>query len=566
MAASRNTPLHVLAVLALIVGVWISGKLCYQVAKSDCYWLDELHTAWTVQQSDNESFAAAAANGNQSTFYFGILRRVVAATGADVQSPMTLRGFSIVCSVLTVASVGYFVWYWTGSLFGSSLSVWAVGSDPRFIYYGSEARPYAFLMLLAIWQFFVFCLLTIEGPLKAESETATSRGRSLDRNSNRWAAVLLVLSVLLVLTHQTGILLLAAEAAILLALRKRSRTHGLFLGTVLVVACVAVVALQASTYSEVFQRRSQWNTLSSVSGLVDEFRIQLVLLFIVPLMILFVLWERGRFREQSRALIGLFTIGAAGVLPLVLACVSQYFGWAPLGLARYVLTGAILLPLFAGVVVSFVRIQWLQMVLATAIVYAGIFCPVPTPSGDGNSNVWQPANQFFIDAVDQLGNSDGAEAFRMRYENWPNAVAAINNLGDGRPVFLFANLLEDAQIAECEDANRAIPSEQLDYLKFPLTAFAISPDQVIPRPTLVGNKFNSLDIEKIVAANSCWVFARTDAATFEWIAKSLNEKLSQAKLRGAGFEIKTKFVNLKSKVGQAVPEWLTLYRVDLYRN
>ena len=74
MAVSRKTPLRIVALLMLIIGVWVSGLLCYRVAATDSYWLDELHTVWTIEQPDEVSFATAAASGNQSTFYFRIVR------------------------------------------------------------------------------------------------------------------------------------------------------------------------------------------------------------------------------------------------------------------------------------------------------------------------------------------------------------------------------------------------------------------------------------------------------------------------------------------------------------
>ena len=554
MAVSRKTPLRIVVLLMLIVGVWVSGLLCYRVAATDSYWLDELHTVWTIEQPDEASFATAAASGNQSTFYFRIVRVLA---GEDVDSPVRLRWFSVLCSVLTVASLGFFVWDWSRSVYGSALAVWSAGIDPRFIFYGSEARPYALLMLFAVWQFFVFCRLTIRKLDDVEQRDTTS----VKAKGGVGTLILLLLSVGLVLTHQTGVLLLAAEMIVLLALRQQSRTNVWLVGAAIVVSGLIVFAMQASTYSEVFARRIQWSTLSSVGGLASEFRNSVVFLLVVPLAILYWIVGKGRFRSEQYRLVCLGVVAAGGLLPPILAGVADYFGWAPLGLFRYTLTGAVLIPLFAGLAIACVRQEWLQLVLAASIVFAAIFVPLPESSADGNSNVFVSANHFFIGAINRLDAEHGGSEFRMRYENWPDAVAEIERLDDDRPIFLFANLLEDAQLAELEMPNKAveIDASLIDYLRFPLTAFSIQNERVVPRPTLSGIAFQAEHIDRAVVAGGCWVLTRGDSATFERIAGELYEKLGQ--IDDADISIRAKLVRL-ARDRDKVPEWLTLLRID----
>ena len=554
MAVSRKTPLRIVALLMLIIGVWVSGLLCYRVAATDSYWLDELHTVWTIVQPDEASFATAAASGNQSTFYFRIVRVLA---GEDADSPLRLRWFSVLCSVLTVASLGFFVWDWSRSLCGSALAVWSAGIEPRFVFYGSEARPYALLMLFAVWQFFVFCRLTIRKSDDVEQEATTS----VKAKDGLGTLILLLLSVGLVLTHQTGVLLLAAEVIVLLALRQHMRTNVWLVGAAIVVSGLVVFAMQASTYSVVFERRSQWSTLSSVGGLASEFRNSVVFLLVVPLATLYWIVGKGRFRSEQHCLVCLGVVAAGGLLPPILAGVADYFGWAPLGLFRYTLTGAILIPLFAGLAIACVRQEWLQLALAAIIVFAAIFLPLPEPSADGNSNVFVSANHFFIGAINRLDDEHGAGEFRMRYENWPDAVAEIERLDDDRPIFLFANLLEDAQLVELEKNNKAneIDTPLVDYLRFPLTAFSIQNERVVPRPTLSGIAFQPEHIDRAVASGGCWVLTRSDSATFERIAGELYEKLGQ--IDDADISIRAKLVRLDSDTDK-VPEWLTLLRID----
>ena len=156
----------------------------------------------------------------------------------------------------------------------------------------------------------------------------------------------------------------------------------------------------------------------------------MVFLLVVPLAILYWIVGKGRFRSEQYRLVCLGVVAAGGLLPPILAGVADYFGWAPLGLFRYTLTGAVLIPLFAGLAIACVRQEWLQLVLAASIVFAAIFVPLPESSADGNSNVFVSANHFFIGAINRLDAEHGGSEFRMRYENWPDAVAEIERLDD----------------------------------------------------------------------------------------------------------------------------------------
>ena len=384
-------------------------------------------------------------------------------------------------------------------------------------------------------------------------------------NGGRLLLVLLLglLSAALILTHQTGVLLLSAEFLILLGLRKNSRTSVWLVATSIVVAGLLVFAWQSSTYSAVLERRSQWSSLSSLGGLASDFRNSVVFLLVMPLLILFWISEQGYFRSRPQRLICLIVVAAGGLLPPIIAGTVHFFGLAPLALFRYTLTGAILLPLFAGLAVANVRREWLQLTLAVAIVCAGIFCPLPESSTDGRSNELFSANRFFIDAVNRADDENEKIPFRMRYESWSRAVAAIKNLDDERPIFLFANLLEDAQIAKLEGEGKAneVTEVLTDYLRFPLTAFSVSPSRIVPRPTLSGIAFQPENIEQVIAADGCWVLTRSDPATFERIARELNTKLGQT--TDSDFSVQTKSVRLTDDTEVGIEEWLRLVRIDL---
>ena len=201
----------IFAGLLLLAGIFCSACFRLHVANSDPLWLDELHSVWTINHPPDQ-IGKAAAIGNQAPLYFWLLHF---SHPGDHLAPVSFRWLSITCSVLTTVSVGGFVWYWSRSLVAAALSVWLIAIDPNMIFYGSEARPYALLMLLAVWQFFAFIR---SGIAQYRIDDINQHGVAFPKTlSKTWLASTILLSAAILLVHHTGILLLAAECLVITA-------------------------------------------------------------------------------------------------------------------------------------------------------------------------------------------------------------------------------------------------------------------------------------------------------------------------------------------------------------
>lgn len=493
-----------LIALVAIVSLWIR----YHVANSDPLWLDELHSVWVVEHDTSDVYQAAAM-GNQAPLYFWLLKT---NPFLNTESPLSIRWLSVLCGALATASIGFFIYYWTRGVPASVLGALLSALEPNLIFYGSEARPYALLMLIAIWQFFGFSLYLFKDEKAVQVD---SPGREQVKSQSTILIVgLFILSLLLVLTHHTGALLLGTEFAILTGLcfaRRVSRRQWAIVGGLLLVTGAIVLTAQRTSISTTFAQRFQWASITSTSELFRAYLPSLIYLILIPLAIWGVTYWKG-YRENANLVTLTICTLAWCVLPDLIAGFSDELGFAPLALYRYTLVGAIAIPIFAGLAVSKVPNAGLQTIVACAVLALSIFGPLP-PDRENKPNRYNFANKFLVQNGPKLvsGNS-----VRMRYESW-DSVANLISRSDA-PVFLFANLLEDQALASQSDSNNIASEEQVRYLKFPLTCFRqIDENKVIPRPSHSGMAFRMEDVERAVQAREIWVVLRGDPMMFKRI-------------------------------------------------
>ena len=186
----------------LLVLVLACSLRAWQIHES--LWLDELHTAWVVHGPLSE-IGERARIGNQSSLYF---RLVWVATRILGQTELGLRSVSLVSGVTLVAAAFGLLRSWTGNslvaCWGAALVAW----DRNFIFYSSEARPYALLQLVAVGQ--LFCLWRLQ---------------QCYRRSLRVTYV--ALTALLIYLHYTAALLVIAEGVWVLWAAVPQRRHEL---------------------------------------------------------------------------------------------------------------------------------------------------------------------------------------------------------------------------------------------------------------------------------------------------------------------------------------------------
>ncbi len=246
--------------LGVLLAVSIGATIRYQIVLQDLLWLDELHTSWVT----SDTFGAVtprALQGNQSPFYFWIAWPVTQQMG---QSTYSLRFVSLICGVLLMLATGYLAWRWTRSALAGLIVAWLMALDPGFVFYGTEARPYALLQLLSVIQVIFFWLLLIR--LHDREQDDMHQVAYAKPQSITWIGIAtVILSAAVFNCHYTGAWLFIAEllfvaAYLLIASFHRDRTFqiGRALTTLPLLACgVTLLCIPAGLHLlEVFDRRA----------------------------------------------------------------------------------------------------------------------------------------------------------------------------------------------------------------------------------------------------------------------------------------------------------------------
>jgi mannosyltransferase len=230
-----------IVLLAGVVALVVVSRL-WQARES--LWLDELHTAWCALGPWSE-VASRAADGNQSPLYFRLMWLLVQTFTA---SELILRLPSLAAGALLPVALYFVTRRWTGSVWLGLLPAWLAAVDTQAIFFGTEARPYAIVQLLAVLHVALFAELV---------DRPTPGRRAL------WVGGALLLFYL----HYTAILLVAAELVYYVALR-RVRRHPLAYGWSLLAIDGAVVVLLAlgawDNLRAIFGRRKNWDFVAQL--------------------------------------------------------------------------------------------------------------------------------------------------------------------------------------------------------------------------------------------------------------------------------------------------------------
>ena len=223
--------------LATIVLLVVFSRL---LQARESLWLDELHTAWTAGAAWAD-VARRAAAGNHSPLFFWLEWVLVRAHGA---SELTLRLPSLVAGVLLPLVLFRVTHGWTGSAWLGLLPAWLVAVDPQAIYFGTEARPYALIQLLAVVHIALFARV-VEQP-----------------TVGRRVALVAGMSCLFYL-HYTAILLFAAELTYFVVLRIRRLGRVPYGWRALAVDVSAVVLLSLGALGNlraIYVRHVNWES------------------------------------------------------------------------------------------------------------------------------------------------------------------------------------------------------------------------------------------------------------------------------------------------------------------
>jgi hypothetical protein len=378
-----------------------------------------------------------------------------------------------------VAAVGVIARRWTASATLGFLAALLVAADPNCLYYGREARPYAWVALLALAHVIVFRRrLVLAQPL---TRRATARHLRL---RIAW----ITLSWALFYTHYTSLLLLPAQFLYLAVtpLGRRACRRIQFHTWIADTACVLIGCLPAiSVLWQIAERRDNWSRFvkpQSLTALWTLFPCHLYLGAPIILAALLFVWDRRCARRvATRRLKAYLPLLACWYfVPVGIAWAMTYAGAAPLLHRRYVWVAVTALFLHAALWGTVAATRRGPQLYAGLLLLCAIAYWVSLPR-----LTWTIHTR----------------------EDWRTALALI--AADDRsarwPILLRAGLIEDRQLSP-ESSG-----EFREYCTFPLRGLysvADRPGAMIPLPSDRAEALDAPTRRIIAAAPGAWLVYR----------------------------------------------------------
>ena len=420
-------PYFAIVVLLLIVG---TGIVIRFDGAAEPIWLDECHTAWTVDTDSLQTVTGRAADGNQPPFYFVW---VWVATQAFGLSEFSLRVVSLISGIGLLVAAPWFAKTMTGRWSAAALVAALIAFDGQFIFYAGEARSYAMIQLLGLLQGFVFWRML---PC-----------RSSDLKVTKWLFVWTLLSVILLYSHYTSLWIIAAESLVMIIVWVWSRRFPKKFLIALLAVALSLIPLFWNV-SMVFERRSNWGPVSSLNQWWIDVEPWLVYWLLLPAGFaiagwlmrianpeMFLVSNSDSESEIPNWLLNTWLLLWAVSGPLSIAIVDA-LQIAPMSLLRYSAVCWVAMALFAGNCLKHFppKLSW---VAAAAIFGSSLF-----------GSWWAQE----LVALRQLPT--------FRSEDWVTTVSQLSNSTE--PVFQLADVIEDI-----DSISETDPRFQ-QYLQFPI--------------------------------------------------------------------------------------------------
>lgn len=462
---------------------------------NESLWLDELHSAWVVSAGASE-IAERAQIGNQSPMYFYLLWATTSLYG---MSEWALRLPSFVAGVGLVAIAYGMAFQFTRSRIAAGACSLLAALDHNFLFYATEARPYACVQLLAASQLAIFWRL---------QAASTTRRR----------IAFVASSVVLFYLHYTAILLVAGEVIYLLTRsccrhQRADVFEYTFRRFAIDLLCIAAMTVPTVAHlSDIGARRIAWASfVNNTSLLLPVHWFSLVSYAIVPLGIylvgVVVLRVRRKSRERGFAWQQAYLLACWLGVPLATVWLLTVTKVAPLYLGRYVVGAALATVLFAGLCVVAWESRRSRALAACLVIGYAVYA-------SGMIEEFRHNRRLFGDRV----------------ENWRDAVDYVNDnrLGDS-PVFVRSGLLEADRLTTDD-------SELLrDYCVSPVNSiYRIDglPNEILPLTTRAPGKLTNEDVKRIEASGTAWFIVNGTTATrdrcAEAVAASLDTEIQVA--------------------------------------
>ena len=468
---------------------------------NESLWLDELHSAWVVSDGVGQ-IAERAQMGNQSPLYFYL---PWATTSLFGMSEWALRLPSLVAGVGLVLLAYWLAYEFTRSRIAAITCATLAATDHNFLFYATEARPYAYVQLFAAVQLLLIWRL----------QSCASAGRH---------AGFVIASAVLFYLHYTAILLLAGEIAFVLVracCRRGSRLASQYAARTLAVDLLCIAVLIVPTIASLFDigsRRGTWASfVNETSLMLSVHWFSLVSYVVVPLIVCLLVGvikvaitlrrdepftldsvlrttsdsdpntaplDASR-RSVTTTLLLLFWLG----VPLAIVWLLTVKKIAPLYLGRYVIGAALAPVLFAGLGIGVWRTKRSQILVACIVIAYAVF----------HSGM---VEQFRFDG----------RLIRDRAENWRAAVRYVNanEWAPNSPVFVRSGLLEADRLAT-DESNLL-----REYCVLPVTSiYRIDrpAGEIRPLTTRTAGQLTNAGVKRIQETKEAWFIINGDSAT-----------------------------------------------------
>ena len=503
--------------LVLAAGCWIRWK----IATGELLWLDELHTGWVVGGSFEQALTRSA-QGNQAPLFFGLVWSAVQWLGS---SELSLRLVSLLAALLAMVMAARFVWQQTKSIAAATLTLTLIAVDDNFIWYATEARPYALLHLASVVQATCFWRSLQRWRKNSSDQTAVS---------NHWLGTigLLLSSWLVVYTHYTGVFLLAAEVLLLLPLLlcrylTGNTTKEIIVTIVLFTVGCLPLLLQMN---QAFGKPSDWSLVAKLNQFQAEQAVNGIRWFGIPLVAVGIstviaLFLGGRSPVVANQTVPWLNAGWVSwiavwfLIPLLIITWLHFYG-IPIALSRYLSVGLIAGPIFAGALVgiSSARSRWISIpLILLASVYAHWY-------GQIQLGTTLPRLQLSYQVIGSITGQ--GQLPLLRAENWRAPIEVVNNRPDKAkwPLFLFGAVIEDANALADTD-----PDFQA-YLQFPVQSLYAVDDTgrvVFAGPTMQQQHFDDRHLNEIVEQSGAWVLVRHRPQITQEIGNELERRIRE---------------------------------------
>lgn len=468
-----------IALAVVAFAFWVRWPFC-----SESFWVDELHSAWSVWGSFGE-VASRAAMGNQTPVYYWALWVWRQAFG---DSEWGLRASSVLLSSLACGVVAAGVAQQTRVLAGGAIAGMLLAIDPHSLFFGTELRVFPAIMLIA---------------------AASCWTWSLHRQSasSRWAILLLALVMLAAVIQPTSIGVLGWLAIWPIGMlcrrdglaRQDIRWRWLWIAVPTFVTVVVCWQLAGEVLMTAWKHRQQWASFASARNWNQvETLWRWKTLAVIPTVLAIVAVMIDRFRNRNvagpRCSQPLGSGQWAWPIALVLVATAFFWSLSSTGIAavfhrRYMIAALPFLAWGGGAAVAHllatvgnwidtrrVHRHWPFAISVGVVAVVIIIHVVQQPR--------QPSNRI------------------LRGEGWRGAVRAVqaDESAEAKTVLLSPGLIETERFLASGDAAK------ISYLAFPLAGpYRVESVEVIrlnDSPSTLAAKITSGQVESAVLRTS----------------------------------------------------------------